>query len=171
MPMRAINSEDLGPTLGMYSHGMVAPGGDIVVVAGQVGIDPAGRVGADVGAQTKLAYANIERVLRAAGCSMANVVRFQTFLVRASDIDGFMRARRDVFPVYYPEEVYPPNTILVVSRLVQPELLVEIEAMAVRPARPSRAASDRRSAPGPARSRSRSGLNGSSARGARGRRR
>jgi len=168
MPMRAINSEDLGPTLGMYSHGMVAPGGDIVVVAGQVGIDPAGRVGADIGAQTKLAYANIERVLRAAGCTMANVVRFQTFLVRAGDIDGFMRARRDVFPVYYPEEIYPPNTILVVSRLVQPELLVEIEAMAVRPARPPRPSADRRSA---ARGRAKSGSNGSSGRSAGARRR
>jgi enamine deaminase RidA (YjgF/YER057c/UK114 family) len=65
---------------------------------------------------------------------MNEVVRFQTFLTHASDIDGFMQARREVFPRYYPGGVYPPNTILVVSRLVQPELLIEIEAMAVKPA-------------------------------------
>ena len=132
---RAVTSKELGPVLGMYSHGMVAPGGEIVVVAGQVGADAAGRVVApgDVGGQTRQALANVDAVLRAAGCSMRDVVRFQTFLTHAADIDGFMQARREVFPTYFPDGVYPPNTLLVVSRLVQPDLLVEIEAMAVKP--------------------------------------
>ncbi|HXJ84343.1 MAG TPA: RidA family protein [Candidatus Methylomirabilis sp.] len=150
MSHRPVKSEALGPTLGMYSHGMVAPGGEIVVVAGQVGMDAAGRlVGpSDVVAQTKQAYANIEAVLQAAGASMQDVVRFQTFLVYRSDIDGFMQARREVFLDYFPDGVYPPNTILVVSHLVKPDLLVEIEAMAVKPVpRPAVARS------GPARSR------------------
>jgi hypothetical protein len=47
-----------------------------------------------------------------------------------------MAARAEVFPRHFPDGVYPPNTLLVVSRLVQPELLVEIEAMAVKPASP-----------------------------------
>ncbi len=86
----------------------------------------------DVVAQTRQTFANIEKCSRAAGCSMRDVVRFQTFLTHATDIDRFMRARREVFPGYFPDGVYPPNTLLVVSRLVQPELLVEIEAMAVK---------------------------------------
>ena len=136
MAIRAIASKELGPVLGMYSHGMVATAGEIVVVAGQVGMDGAGKlVGpGDVRAQTKQAFENILKVLKAAGCGMKDVVRFQTFLTHASDIDGFMQARREVFPGYFPDGVYPPNTILVVSRLVQPELLIEIEAMAVKPA-------------------------------------
>ena len=136
MAGKAVTSKELGPTLGMYSHGMVAPAGEIVVVAGQVGMDAAGKlVGpGDIRAQTKQAFGNISKVLTAAGCGMRDVVRFQTFLTHASDIDGFMQARREVFPSYYPDGVYPPNTILVVSRLVQPELLIEIEAMAVKPA-------------------------------------
>ncbi len=136
MAIRAIASKELGPVLGMYSHGMVATAGEIVVVAGQVGMDGAGKlVGpGDVRAQTKQAFDNILSVLKAAGCGMKDVVRFQTFLTHASDIDGFMQARREVFPGYFPDGVYPPNTILVVSRLVQPELLIEIEAMAVKPA-------------------------------------
>jgi enamine deaminase RidA (YjgF/YER057c/UK114 family) len=134
MAVRAITAKELGPPLGMYSHGMVAPAGEIIAVAGQVGMDAAGHVvGTDVVSQTKQAFANIATVLRAAGVDMQDVVRFQTFLVRSADIDGFMQARREVFPAYYPDEVYPPNTLLVVSRLVQPGLLVEIEAMAVRP--------------------------------------
>jgi enamine deaminase RidA (YjgF/YER057c/UK114 family) len=141
MTLRPVTSKELGPTLGMYSHGMVAPAGEIVVVAGQVGMDGGRLVGpGDVVAQTRQTFANIDKVLRAAGCGMRDVVRFQIFLTYASDIEPFMRARRDVFPGYFPDAVYPPNTLLVVSRLVQPELLVEIEAMAVKPARPAPAA-------------------------------
>jgi enamine deaminase RidA (YjgF/YER057c/UK114 family) len=145
--VKAVTSKALGPTLGMYSHGMVAPGGEIVVVAGQVGMDRKGRlVGpGDVAAQTKQTFENIRAVLEAAGATMGQVARFQTFLTHAADIEGFMQARREVFPRYFPDRVYPPNTILVVSRLVQPELLVEIEAMAVKPARAP--APKRRSAP------------------------
>lgn len=147
MTPRPVTSKELGPTLGMYSHGMVAPAGEIVVVAGQVGMDGGRLVGAgDVVAQTRQTFANIEKVLRAAGCGMRDVVRFQTFLTYASDIDPFMRARREVFPGYFPDGVYPPNTLLVVSRLVQPELLVEIEAMAVKAAKTSTPAARPRAA-------------------------
>lgn len=145
--MKAVTSKALGPTLGMYSHGMVAPAGEIVVVAGQVGMDREGRLAGpgDVAAQTKQTFENIRAVLEAAGATMRQVARFQTFLTHAADIEGFMRARREVFPRYFPDGVYPPNTILVVSRLVQPELLVEIEALAVKPT--GTPAPRRRSAP------------------------
>ena len=134
--MRAVTSKTLGPTFGMYSHGMIAPGGELVVVAGQVAADRAGKlVGpGDAVAQTRQAFENVRAVLEAAGSSMRQVVRFQTFLTHAADIEGFMQARKELFPRYFPDGVYPPNTLLVVSRLVVPELLVEIEAMAVKPA-------------------------------------
>jgi 2-iminobutanoate/2-iminopropanoate deaminase len=133
---KVITPKVLGAPLGMYSHGMVAPGGEIVVVAGQVGLGPGGRAAdGDVGSQTKQALEAVRAVVEAAGATMRDVVRLQTFLTRAEDIPGFMKARAEVFPGYFPDGVYPPNTLVVVSRLVRPELLVEIEAMAVRPAR------------------------------------
>jgi enamine deaminase RidA (YjgF/YER057c/UK114 family) len=125
----------LGAPLGLYSHGMVAPAGDLVVVAGQVGARAGAVAGPDVAAQTRQAFDNVRAVLEAAGCTMRDVVRLQTFLTSAEDIAGFMQARQAVFAEHYPDGVYPPNTLLVVSRLVQPELRVEIEAMAVRPRR------------------------------------
>jgi 2-iminobutanoate/2-iminopropanoate deaminase len=142
MPPRPVVSPELGPALGLYSHGMRVPAGELVVVAGQVGMDAAGQlVGpGDVQKQTRQAYENIHKVLAAAGATMRDVVRFQTFLTDAADIEGFMAARREVLPGYYPDGAYPPNTLLVVSRLVQPEMLVEIEAMAVRPISPAAAA-------------------------------
>jgi enamine deaminase RidA (YjgF/YER057c/UK114 family) len=133
-----------GPPLGMYSHGMVARGGDLVIVAGQVGMTADGRVaGEDVVSQTKQALDNVRAVVEAAGCTMGDVVRLQTFLTRSEDIAGFMRARGEVFPTLFPDGTYPPNTLLVVSRLVRPELLVEVEAMAVR----TRRAKPKRRAP------------------------
>ena len=128
-----------GAPLGMYSHGVVAPSGELVVVAGQTGVRADGAVaGADVTTQTKQAFENVRAVLEAAGCGMADVVRFQTFLVGAEQIPGFMQARQEMFPTYFPDGVYPPNTLLVVSALVVPSLRVEIEAMAVRSRRPAR---------------------------------
>ncbi|HZF04938.1 MAG TPA: RidA family protein [Patescibacteria group bacterium] len=133
---RTITPKGFPAPLGMYSHGMVAAGGELVLVAGQVGIGPQGVAGPDVGSQTRQAFDNVRAIVEAAGCTMADVVRLQTFLVSADDIPGFMKARQDAFPEYFPTGVYPPNTLLVVSRLVRPELRVEVEAMAVR--RPSR---------------------------------
>jgi enamine deaminase RidA (YjgF/YER057c/UK114 family) len=132
---KIVKPKRFGAPLGMYSHGMVAPGGEIVVVAGQVGMGEGRTVAVgDVGAQTRQALENVRAVVEAAGCTMAHVVRLQTFLTHAEDIAGFMAARGEVVPRYFPSGAYPPNTLLVVSRLVQPELLVEIEAMAVKPA-------------------------------------
>ena len=133
---KAVTPKKFGAPLGMYSHGMVAPGGEILVVAGQVGMGQGGEVaGGDVVAQTKQALDNVRTVVEAAGCSMRDIVRLQTFLTHTEDIPGFMKARSEVFPGYFPDGVYPPNTLLIISSLVKPELLVEIEAMAVRPAK------------------------------------
>lgn len=144
MAPQPVRGKALGPPLGLYSHGMTAGPGELVVVAGQVGMAAGQVVGpGDVGKQTRQALANIEAVLRAAGSSMRDVVRLQTFLTNPDDIEGFMAARREVFPTYFPDGVYPPNTLLIVSRLVNPELLVEIEAMAVKSAAAPAASSAR----------------------------
>jgi len=138
MAIRVLKPKELGEPLGLYSHGVAAPSGELVVVAGQVGIDRAGRLaGTDVVSQTRQALENVRAVLAAAGCTMRDVIRFQTFLTRAEDIDGFMQARREVFPKHFADGTYPPNTLVVISRLVRPELLVEIEAMAMKPGRPA----------------------------------
>ena len=136
-----------GAPLGLYSHGMVVPPGELVVVAGQTGVTADGSVrGDDVGSQAKQALENVRAVLAAAGCAMTDIVRLQTFLVSTDDIPAFMKARQEVFPGYFPGGVYPPNTLLIVSGLVLPKLRVEIEAMAVRSRR------GKKSRPAPARS-------------------
>jgi len=145
---KAITPKGLGAPLGMYSHGMIAAGGELVVVAGQVGMGADGQVKVDdVIAQTKQALENVRAVVEAGGCTMRDIVRLQTFLTRADDIAGFMKARSEVFPQYFPDKVYPPNTLLVINRLVRPDLLVEVEAMAIRPRRAGVRRATRKPAP------------------------
>src|SRR5436309_15483147 len=96
---RVIAPREFGKPLGMYSHGMAAPAGEIVVVAGQVGARRAGEVaGPDVESQTKQAFDNVRAVVEAAGCSMRGVVRRQTFLTIADGIGCLMKARPAGFP-------------------------------------------------------------------------
>ena len=130
---KVIQPKAFGKPMGMYSHGMAAPAGEIVVVAGQVGARATSELaGPDVGSQTRQALENVRTVVEAAGCKMRDVIRLQTFLTRAEDIPDFIKARGEVYTAYFPDGVYPPNTLVIVSRLVRPELLVEIEAMAIK---------------------------------------
>lgn len=130
---KTVTPKALGAPLGLYSHGVIAPAGELVVVAGQVGVPPGGAAIGDVVAQTRQAFENVRLVLEAAGCTLRDVIRFQTFLTRADDIPSFVKAREEVFASHFPDGAgYPPNTLVVITRLVRPELLVEIEAMAIR---------------------------------------
>jgi enamine deaminase RidA (YjgF/YER057c/UK114 family) len=129
---KTVTPKSFGPPLGLYSHGVIVPSGELVVVAGQVGAGASGAAAGDIVGQTKQSFENVRVILEAAGCTMRDVVRLQTFLTRADDIPGFMKAREEVFAEQFPDGGYPPNTLLVVTRLVRPEFLVEIEAMAVR---------------------------------------
>lgn len=59
------------------------------------------------------------------------MVKVTTFLVSADLIDDFFRAREETFARLFPSGAFPPSTLLVVRGLVRPELLVEIEVLAV----------------------------------------
>jgi enamine deaminase RidA (YjgF/YER057c/UK114 family) len=121
----------LGEPLGRYSHVAVASG-ELVIVAGQTGIDEDGVVAAGLAAQTRQAFHNLGRALEAAGVGYQDVIKTSTFLVGPDSIPEFMEARKSVFADIYPSGTYPPNTLLVVTRLVEEALLVEVEAIAVR---------------------------------------
>lgn len=124
--------EGLGEPLGRYSHVSVTEAPTLVHVAGQVGMVESGELAGDggFGAQVRQGFANLATALSAGGAGMRDLVKTTTFVVGAEYIDEFMRVRAEVFAELLPEGEYPPNTILVVSRLVEPELLFEIEGVA-----------------------------------------
>jgi enamine deaminase RidA (YjgF/YER057c/UK114 family) len=79
-------------------------------------------------AQTIQAIRNIETALRAAGSSLADVVRTRIYVTNMDNWEAVGRAHGEFF-----REVRPAATMVEVSRLIAPEMLVEIEADAVIP--------------------------------------
>jgi enamine deaminase RidA (YjgF/YER057c/UK114 family) len=102
--------------------------GDLVFVSGTVAWGPDGKlVGlGDVYAQAKQTIANIEGYLRQAGASLRDVVRTRIYLTDMSRWEEVARAHREAF-----SDVRPASSLLEISSLASPEMLVEIEAVAV----------------------------------------
>ena len=68
--------------------------------------------------------------LKSQGAGFSNVVEFTTYLLHSQDIPKFMKFRLREFPAMFVNGVYPPNTLLMVDRLVQEPLLVEVQTIA-----------------------------------------
>jgi enamine deaminase RidA (YjgF/YER057c/UK114 family) len=129
MALELINPEGLSrpPT---YSHLAVARGSRIVFVSGQVGFDAEGNlVGeGDVVAQAQQAYRNVATAVEAVGGSVRDIAKLTIFVVghRPELIEPIRAAREAVF-----DDHRPASTFLGVAALIRPELLVEVEAVAV----------------------------------------
>ena len=102
--------------------------GDTVYVSGTVAWGPDGRlVGpGDVYTQAKQTIANIQAALKEAGATLKDVVRTRIYLTDISRWEEAARAHREAFA-----DVRPAASMIEVSRLADPEMLVEIEAIAV----------------------------------------
>jgi len=130
--IKFLSPDALGKPLGQYSHMAKVNAFDYLFIAGQVAVDASGNtVGADdFDAQCKQTFANIETALKSQGASFANVVEFTTYLVHSQDIPKFMAYRKREFPRMFPSGAYPPNTLLIVDRLVQEPFLIEVQTVA-----------------------------------------
>ena len=130
--IKILNPDALGKPLGQYSHMTRVKASELLFIAGQVATDRAGKlVGADdFDAQCVQTFANIEAALKSAGADFSNVVQFTTYLVHSQDIAKFMTYRLREFPKMFPGGAYPPNTLLMVDRLVQEPFLIEVQAVA-----------------------------------------
>lgn len=120
-----VKVEGVAPPAGHYSHGVMAAG-RLLFVAGQTAIDHNGNLvgGDDAAAQARQVLVNLQRVIEAAGGRMGDVARTTLYLTRLEDRGPVGEVRREFFP-----SPPPANTLLVVSSLAQPELLVEIDAI------------------------------------------
>ncbi len=102
--------------------------GETAYVSGTTGTDQTGKVLApgDAYAQTVQAIRNIETALQRLGMGLENVVRTRIFLTEIDRWEEVGKAHAEFFG-----EVHPATSLIGVSRLVDPEMLVEIEAVAV----------------------------------------
>ena len=128
MPKRAINPEGLAAPFGPYSHVTVAEPGTLVFCAGAVSVDVDGNiVGAgDIAAQTRQVMENLKIALAAAGATFDDVVKITTWVTDASLFGELAPVRAE-----YLREPYPASALLEVQALMYPDLMVEIEAVAV----------------------------------------
>jgi enamine deaminase RidA (YjgF/YER057c/UK114 family) len=119
------NVEALGKPLGQYSHmTRVKNASETLYIAGMLA------PGDDFDAQCTGVFRQIEAALRSAGAGWGNVVQFTTYLVHSQDIARFMAWRLREFPRMFPDGRYPPNTLLVIDRLVGEQYLVEVQTIA-----------------------------------------
>ena len=130
--IRIYNPEGLAKPLGQYSHVTRVKASEYLFIAGQLAADKNGQVvGADdFDAQCRQVFANIEVALKSAGAGWGNVVQFTTYLVHSQDIPNFMAFRLREFPKMFANGVYPPNTLLMIDRLVQEPFLIEVQTVA-----------------------------------------
>ena len=104
--------------------------GDILYLAGQVGIDEVGNPGNDITEQTALAYKNIQHVLSKFGASLSNIVDETMFVTNMEEVmanaESIFGARAEAYQGI-PEVC---QTLVQVSALVLPKLKLEIKCIA-----------------------------------------
>jgi enamine deaminase RidA (YjgF/YER057c/UK114 family) len=122
--IKITNVEALGKPVGPYSHIARVKGGETLYIAGMLA------PGDTFEAQCAAVFGQIEQALKSAGGGWRNVVQFTTFLVHSQDIARFYKWREQNYPRMFPDGRYPPNTLLVVDRLVQEQFLIEIQTIA-----------------------------------------
>ncbi|MEM9795813.1 MAG: RidA family protein [Pseudomonadota bacterium] len=112
-------------------QGVVEPDGRRVHVTGQVAWDETGQVlhHGDAHRQTHAAFDNIAKVLAAAGGNLDDIVSMTTYLVRREDWSAISTARAERLS----DATGPASTAVMVSGLADPELLVELQVVAVIP--------------------------------------
>ncbi len=128
MARQFINPSDLAtPPNKIYNH--VVKVGNTVYIAGQVSRDLDGNTAfvGDVEGQVRQVWANLEKAVRAAGGSLQDIVKTTTYVVGAENLAKVRSARLGLL---HPEG-RPTSTTLVISGLADPDLLVEVEAIAV----------------------------------------
>ena len=122
--------DDLAVPAG-YSHVVSIPAGRLVWTSGQVPMDADRSIAAGEGwaRQTRLAFENVGKALRAAGAGWRDVVKLTLYVVDVSALPT-IRAVRDEFV----DTAHPPTSSLVqVAGLFHPDVLIEVEAVAWRP--------------------------------------
>ena len=113
---------------GAYSSGVEAPAGRTVYVSGQVAFDAEGNVvgEGDIKLQTETVLEHVKTVVEEAGGSMEDIVKVTVFITDMGLYDDIHEVRRRYF-----EEPFPASSMVEVSALIDPRLLIEIEAIAI----------------------------------------
>lgn len=113
---------------GPYSHGVEIPAtARLLYLAGQIGVAPDGSMPKDFDGQADQCWKNIKAILAAAGMGVENLVKCTHFLTRQEDVAAYGKVRSR-----HLGDARPASTLLVISALARPGMLVEVEAIAAK---------------------------------------
>jgi len=125
--MKILNPDAITPPASNYAQGVAVDGESTrVMVSGQCGVTPEGKILEGTQAQMRQAFANIIEVLKEGGLDVQNIIKVTVFLTNTDDI-GLYRTIRDEMMQGHT----CASTLLVVAALAHPDWTVEIEAEAV----------------------------------------
>jgi enamine deaminase RidA (YjgF/YER057c/UK114 family) len=129
MTRTAIDPVPWGMQFGFHQGEVVAGASKVLVMAGQAATSAEGapQHPGDLPAQVSLALDNMEAVLRDAGMTPGDVIRYTVY---TTDVDAMLGAWEGMVQRFAAAGASPPSTLIGVSRLAFPELMVEIEATA-----------------------------------------
>tara|TARA_Y100000815_G_scaffold251704_1_gene255375 strand:+ start:497 stop:1021 length:525 start_codon:yes stop_codon:yes gene_type:complete len=127
---QAFNAPGLPEPFGIFSGAAWEPEGKVLHISGYVSQDAEGNlVGVgDIKAQTRQVLKNIDTVLASVGANVSDIARVTVYITDMTMLSEIHEARAEYF-----ERPYPASTLVEVSRLVRPEYLIEIDAVAVVP--------------------------------------
>lgn len=128
MKPRKLNPKKIHKPLAKYTHGVeVGPGARWLQISGQIGVTPAGKVAGGIKGQCDRAFRNLLAVLAEAGMDAGDIVKITVYLTGTEHIPAY-RVARDK----HLGRARPASTLLIISGLALPDLLVEIEAVAAK---------------------------------------
>ena len=130
MAKKTLNPDGMPVPRGSYYQVAVADPGRIVAIAGQTASEADGTIVGigDIRAQTRQALAKIQRGVEAVGGGIEDVIAVTVYITDARFYSDVNETRREMFG-----PSFPTSTMVNVSSLARPELLVEINAIAVVP--------------------------------------
>lgn len=132
MTFEITNPDYMDKPLGQYSHIARVSEGKLLYISGQLSNDADGSI---IGlgnftAQVDQSFKNLEAILKGEGLGWSRVFQFRTYVTDARFIPELHQWRKDNYPRIFGSNPYPTNTLLIVSGLVRPEFLFEVEAIA-----------------------------------------
>jgi len=130
------NPQTIADPIGSYSNGVeVPPNARWLYVAGQIALRRDGSVPSTIEEQTEVCWQNVVAILESAGMKVTDVVKMTQYLTRLDNFPAYAAARAKFLGGHR-----PASTGLIISSLIRPEFLVEVEAVAAKAAPAAKAA-------------------------------
>jgi len=126
-----INPKSLGKEPAIYSHGVLVTFSQFLFTAGQIAMDDQGKIigKGNIQVQTNYIMGNLKNILADVGMDFSNVIKINIYLVNMDDLPKVIEVRKNYFNFKFDR---PASTAVGVKTLVNPDLLIEIEIVAVK---------------------------------------